>query len=55
MSRKPQEHPQKNTKKPVQKQKSYTRLWVRIVAIGCAVLMLGSAIPLGIWLAIASL
>lgn len=38
-----------------QKQKSYTRLWVRIVAIGCAVLMLGSAIPIGIWLALASL
>lgn len=44
MSRKTKKHP-----------KSYTRLWVRIVAIGCAVLMLGTAIPVGIWLALASL
>lgn len=53
MSRNP--HNPTEPQKKTQKQKSYTRLWVRIVAIGCAVLMLGSAIPLGIWMAIASL
>lgn len=29
-----------------QKQKSFTPLWVRIVAIGCAALILATAVPL---------
>ena len=45
----------RKTKKHPHPPKSHTRLWVRIVAIGCAVLMLGTAIPVGIWLALASL
>ncbi|MDD5952190.1 MAG: hypothetical protein PUC32_00840 [Oscillospiraceae bacterium] len=43
----------KQSPKPVQKQTqthhksgSFTPLWVKIVAIGCAVLMLGTAVPL---------
>ncbi|MCI9576396.1 MAG: hypothetical protein HFJ84_07005 [Clostridiales bacterium] len=32
------------------KEKSTTKLWVRVVALGCALLMIGSAIPLGILL-----
>ncbi len=44
-----QSHPS-HTPPTKKKQKSTTKLWVRIVALGCALLMIGSAIPLGILL-----
>lgn len=38
----------KNAGQKKQKSRSFTPLWVRIVAIGCAALILGTAVPLTI-------
>lgn len=46
MSKKKQHHSQKRASP--KKSGSYTPLWVKIVAIGCAAVMLGTAVPLTI-------
>ena len=43
-------HPSHPNHPPKKKPKSTTRLWVRLVALGCALLMLGTLIPFGIFL-----